>query len=80
MIKNFIIVTLLGIIAWLVWLIETDDSRYSPMKKSVKEKMHETVKETSEKALEGLQKTGEILSETSKKMLEESKSHTEQSR
>ncbi|MDQ6978566.1 MAG: hypothetical protein Q9M09_00135 [Mariprofundaceae bacterium] len=71
MIKNIIIIFLLGVIAWLVWLIETDDSRYDPTKQSIKDKMHETVKETGEKTLHGLQKTGEAISETSQKMLDE---------
>jgi len=71
MIKDIIIVCLLGVIAWLVWLIETDDSRYDPTKQSIKDKMHETVKETGEKTLHGLQKTGEIISETSKQVLDE---------
>jgi len=71
MIKDIIIVCLLGVIAWLVWLIETDQSRYDPTKQSVKDKMHETVKETGEKTLHGLQKTGEIISETSKQVLDE---------
>ncbi len=71
MIKNVIIVMLLGIIGWLVWLIENDDSRYNPTKKTVKEKMHETVIESKEKTLEGLQKAGKIINETSTKLLEE---------
>jgi|UPI00035CCB79 hypothetical protein len=76
MIKDIIIVLLLGVIAWLVWLIETDESRYDPTKQSVKDKMHETVKETGEKTLHGLQKTGEIISETSKQVLEETSKET----
>jgi hypothetical protein len=71
MIRNIIIICLLGVIAWLVWLIETDDSRYDPSKQSIKDKMHEAVKETSEKTLHGLVKTGEAISETSQKMLDE---------
>lgn len=71
MIKNLIIICLLGIIAWLVWLIETDDSRYEPSKQTVKEKVHEAIKETGEKTLKGLKVTGEIISESSKKVIED---------
>ncbi len=78
MIKNIIILALIGIIAWLIWLIETDDSRYSPNKQSVKEKVHEAVKETGEKTLEGLKVTGEIINESRKKVLEENNAPTPQ--
>jgi len=78
MIKNIMILCLIGIIAWLVWLIETDDSRYAPNKQSVKEKVHEAVKETGEKTLQGLKVTGEIINESRKRVLEETPQPTPQ--